>query len=79
MKNGIKETAFLRLHHNLIALERAYQVRKNYKAAGKTDTPMYRGNEALISKRLIEINCLMELFDLNLKNHLELLYNMYND
>lgn len=79
MKNGIKETAFLRLHHNLIALERAYQVRKNYKAAGKTDTPMYRGNEALISKRLIEINCLMELLDLDLKNHLELLYHMYND
>ena len=79
MKNGIKETAFLRLHHNLIALERAYQIRMEYKAAGKTDTPMYRGNEAAISKRLIEINCLMELFDLNLKNHLELLYDMYND
>lgn len=79
MKNGIKETAFLRLHHNLIALERAYQVRRNYKAVGKTDTPMYRGNEAAISKRLIEIKCLMELFDLNLEKHLELLYDMYND
>lgn len=79
MKNDVKEKAFLKLHHSLIALERAYQVRRNYKAAGKTDTPMYRGNEAAISKRLIEINCLMELLGLDLKNHLELLYNMYND
>ncbi len=79
MKNGIKEKAFLKLHHNLIALERAYQIRMNYKAAGKTDTPIYKGNEAVISKKLIEITCLMELFDLDLKNHLELLYNMYND
>ena len=79
MKNGIKETAFLRLHHNLIGLERAYQVRKNYKAAGNTDTPIYTGNETVISKKLIEITCLMELLGLDLKNHLELLYNMYND
>ena len=79
MKIGVKEKVFLKLHHNLIALERAYQVRRNYKATGKTDTPMYRGNEAAISKRLIEINCLTELLGLDLKNHLELLYNMYND
>ena len=79
MKNGIKETAFLRLHHNLVALERAYQIRMEYKAAGNTDTPSYKGNETLISKKLIEITCLMELLDLDLKNHLELLYNMYND
>ena len=79
MKNGIKETAFLRLHHNLIALERAYQIRMEYKAAGNTDTPSYKGNETVISKKLIEITCLMELLGLGLKNHLELLYNMYND
>lgn len=79
MKIDVKEKAFLKLHHSLIALERAYQARRNYKAAGKTDTPMYRGNEVAISKRLVEINCLMELFDLNLEKHLELLYNMYND
>ena len=79
MKNDVKEKAFLKLHHSLIALERAYQVRRNYKAAGKTDTSLYKGNEIVISKKLIEITCLMELFDLNLKNHLELLYDMYND
>lgn len=79
MKNGIKEKAFLKLHHNLIALERAYQIRTKYKAAGKADTSLYKGNEIVISKKLIEITCLMELFDLDLKNHLELLYNMYND
>lgn len=78
MKNGIKETAFLRSHHNLIALG-AYQIRMEYKAAGNTDTPSYKGNEAVISKKIIEITCLMELLDLDLKNHLELLYNMYND
>ena len=50
-----------------------------YKAAGNTDTPSYKGNEAVISKKIIEITCLMELLDLDLKNHLELLYNMYND
>ena len=79
MKNGIKETASLRLHHNLIALERAYQIRREYKVSGKTDSPSYRGNEKVITKKLIEITCLMELLDLDLKNHLELLYNMYND
>ena len=79
MKNGIKEKAFLKLHHSLIALERAYQIRMEYKVAGKTDTPSYKGNETVISKKLIEITCLMELLDLDLKNHLELLYNMYND
>lgn len=79
MKNGIKETAFLKLHHSLIALERAYQVRREYKVSGKTDSPFYRGNEKVIIRKLIEITCLMELFDLNLENHLELLYNMYND
>ena len=79
MKNGIKEKAFLKLHHSLIALERAYQIRMEYKVAGNTDTPSYKGNETVISKKLIEITCLMELLDLDLKNHLELLYNMYND
>lgn len=79
MKNGIKEKAFLRLHHNLITLERAYQRRMDYKAAGKIDAPIYKSNEKVISKKLIEITCLMELLDLDLKNHLELLYNMYND
>ena len=79
MKNGIKEKAFLKLHHSLIALERAYQIRMNFKAAGKTDTHTYKSNEKVISKKLIEITCLMELLDLDLKNHLELLYNMYND
>ena len=79
MKNDVKEKAFLKLHHSLIALERAYQVRRNYKAAGNTDTPSYKGNEAVISKKIIEITCLMELLDLDLKNHLELLYHMYND
>ena len=79
MKNGIKEKAFLRLHHNLVALERAYQIRMECKAAGNTDTPIYKGNETVISKKLIEITCLMGLLDLDLKNHLELLYNMYND
>ena len=79
MKNDVKEKAFLKLHHSLIALERAYQVRKEYKAAGKTNTATYRGNETVISKKLIEITCLMELLGLDLKNHLELLYNMYND
>lgn len=79
MKNDVKEKAFLKLHHSLIALERAYQTRREYKVSGKTNTPMYRGNEAAISKRLIEIKCLMELFDLNLEKHLDLLYDMYND
>ena len=79
MKNDVKEKAFLKLHHSLIALERAYQVRKDCKAAGKVDTAFYRGNETVISKRLIEIKCLMELFDLNLEKHLNLLYDMYND
>ena len=79
MRNDVKEKAFLKLHHSLIALERAYQVRKEYKAAGKTNTALYRGNETVISKKLIEIKCLMELFDLNLEKHLDLLYDMYND
>lgn len=79
MKNDVKEKAFLKLHHSLIALERAYQVRKEYKAAGKTNTALYRGNETVISKKIVEINCLMELFDLNLEKHLDLLYDMYND
>ena len=79
MKNGIKEAAFLRLHHNLIALERAYQIRREYKVSGKTDSPSYRGNEKVITKKLIEITCLMEIKNKKHKNHLELLYNMYND
>lgn len=79
MKNGIKETAFLRLHHNLIALERAYQTRREYRVSGKTDSPFYIGNEKVITRNLIEIECLMELFDLNLEKHLDLLYDMYND
>lgn len=79
MKNDVKEKAFLKLHHSLIALERAYQTRREYKVSGKTNSPFYRGDEKVITRKLIEVECLMELFDLNLKNHLELLYDMYND
>lgn len=79
MKNGVKEKAFLKLHHSLIALERAYQTRREYRVSGKTDSPFYIGNEKVITRNLIEIECLMELFDLNLEKHLDLLYDMYND
>lgn len=79
MKNDVKEKAFLKLHHSLVALERAYQTRREYKVSGKTDSPFYRGNEKVITRKLIEIECLMGLFDLNLEKYLVLLYDMYND